>query len=137
MLDTAASPHIRYNRCLSIHRTFGTLGIIQIRDKLADSPEGSQHPIPQWPIKGQKGTLGRDKQIMKELIMTVGRRLTFALYVDRSSQQWIVLDPQGQFWIVPANEENAWDQRQPFCPTDETELEPVPGHYKYMLGLPV
>jgi hypothetical protein len=82
------------------------------------------------------GEKGNKEQIMKELIMTEGRRLTFALYVDRSSQQWIVLDPHGQFWIVPANEENAWDQRQPFCPTDETELEPVPAHYKYMLGLP-
>jgi hypothetical protein len=82
------------------------------------------------------GEKGNKEQIMKELIMTEGRRLTFALYVDRSSQQWIVLDPQGQFWIVPANEENAWDQRQRFCPTDETELEPVPAHYKYMLGLP-
>jgi hypothetical protein len=68
--------------------------------------------------------------------MMEGRRLTFALYADRSSQQWIVLDPQGQFWILPANEEDAWNQRQPFCPTDETELEPVPGHYKHMLGLP-
>ena len=31
--------------------------------------------------------------------------------------------------------EDPWDQRQPFYPTEETELEPVPGHYKYMLGL--
>lgn len=68
--------------------------------------------------------------------MFEGRRLSFALYVDRSSQQWIVLDPQGNFWLVPVNEGNAWKQRQPFCPTDETALEPVPGHYKYMLGLP-
>jgi hypothetical protein len=68
--------------------------------------------------------------------MTEERRLTFALYVDRSSQQWIVLDSQGQFWTVPVNEvEDAWSQRQPFYPTDETALEPVPGHYKYMLGL--
>ena len=27
-------------------------------------------------------------------------------------------------------------QRQPFYPSEETALEPVPGHYKYMLGLP-
>ena len=71
---------------------------------------------------------------MKELIME-GRRLTFSLYVNRSSQQWIVLDPEGKFWTVPVNEEDAWNRRQPFCPTDETELEPVPGHYKYMVGL--
>jgi hypothetical protein len=69
--------------------------------------------------------------------MVEGRKLAFALYVDRSNQQWIVLDPQGQFWTVPVNEESAWDHRQPFCPTDETELERVPGHYKQMLGLPV
>jgi hypothetical protein len=74
--------------------------------------------------------------IMTEPTMTEGRRFTLALYVDRTSQQWIVLDPQGHFWIVPADEGNAWSQRQPFSPTDETELEPVPGHYKYMLGLP-
>ncbi len=57
------------------------------------------------------------------------------LYVDRSSQQWVVLDREGNFWILP-NVDNPWDQRQPLCPTEETELEPVPGHYKYMLGLP-
>jgi hypothetical protein len=73
---------------------------------------------------------------MTEPMMLEGRRVTFAIFVDRSSQQWIVLDPQGQFWIVPVEEEDAWKQRQPFYPTDETVLEPIPGHYKYMLGLP-
>jgi hypothetical protein len=63
-------------------------------------------------------------------------RKNVALFVDRSSQQWIVLDPEGNFWIVPTENENPWDERQPFYPTEETELEPVPGHYKYMLGLP-
>jgi hypothetical protein len=63
-----------------------------------------------------------------------GRRLTFALYVDRCSQQWIVLDPEGPFWTVPAAEKEPWVQRQPFVPTDETELEPVPGHHKHVLG---
>lgn len=69
--------------------------------------------------------------------MSEERRLTFALYVDRSSQQWIVLDPDGQFWTVSATEEDPWTQRQPFCPTDATDLEAIPGHYKHMLGLPV
>jgi len=64
------------------------------------------------------------------------RKNTVALFVDRSSQQWIVLDPDGNFWIVPNEEGNPWSQRQPYYPTEETELEPVPGHYKYMLGLP-
>lgn len=62
-------------------------------------------------------------------------RVTLNLYVDRMSQQWVVLDPDGNYWIVPS-EPSSWDHRQPFSPTEETELEPVPGHYKYMLGLP-
>lgn len=63
------------------------------------------------------------------------RKLQMTLYVDRSTQQWVVLDVDGNFWILPGGE-NPWDNRQAFYPTDETELEPVPGHYKYMLGLP-
>lgn len=64
------------------------------------------------------------------------RRPQVTLYVDRSSQQWVVLDRDGQFWMLP-NVENPWDQRQPLYPTAETELEPVPGHYKHLLGLPI
>ena len=64
------------------------------------------------------------------------RRVGVTLYVERASQQWIVLDQDGKFWALPSAE-NAWDRRQPFYPTEETELEPVPGHYKYMLGLPL
>ena len=30
------------------------------------------------------------------------RKNVVALYVDRSSQQWIVLDAEGNFWIVPS-----------------------------------
>ena len=63
------------------------------------------------------------------------RKKVATLYVDRSSQQWVVLDPEGNFWIVSSVDENPWEQRQPFHPSDETDLEPVPGHYKYMLGL--
>ena len=57
------------------------------------------------------------------------------IFVRRASQQWVVLDPEGNFWILPSVE-HPWDQRQPFCPDDQEQLEPVPGHYKYMLGLP-
>ena len=64
------------------------------------------------------------------------RKSAIGLFVDRSSQQWIVLDLDGNFWTVPSYEENPWSQRQPFYPNEETELEPVPGHYKHMLGLP-
>lgn len=58
------------------------------------------------------------------------------LYVDRTHQQWIVLDSDGNFWMVSSFDENPWDQRQPYTPTEETALEPVPGHYKHLLGLP-
>jgi hypothetical protein len=67
--------------------------------------------------------------------MIVVRKQRVTLYVDRSSQQWVVLDPEGNFWALP-NVNNPWDQRQPYYPTEETELEPVPGHYKHMLDLP-
>jgi hypothetical protein len=63
------------------------------------------------------------------------RKQVIALFVDRSTQQWIVRDPEGNFWILPSGED-AWDHREPFQPTEETEIEPVPGHYKYLLRLP-
>jgi hypothetical protein len=63
------------------------------------------------------------------------RKQRAVLFVERSSQQWIVRDPEGNFWLLPPGE-NPWSQRQPFHPTEETELELVPGHYKYILGLP-
>jgi hypothetical protein len=65
------------------------------------------------------------------------RKSATSLYVDRSTQQWIVLDTEGNLWIVPSVPENPWDHRQPFYPNAETELERVPGHYKHMLGLPI
>ena len=57
------------------------------------------------------------------------------LFVDRTTQQWIVRDPDGNFWSVPSVED-AWDHRQPFHPAEDTELEPIPGHYKYLIRLP-
>jgi hypothetical protein len=71
-----------------------------------------------------------------ERIMVTLRKNMVTLYVDRSSGQWVVLDPDGRFWIVSSVAENPWDQRQPFQPGEDTELELVPGHYKHMLGLP-
>jgi hypothetical protein len=68
-------------------------------------------------------------------VMTIVNKQMLSIFVDRTSRQWIVLDPEGIFWVVPAHEEG-WDQRQPFTPTDESDLEPVPAHYRYMLGLP-
>jgi len=59
-----------------------------------------------------------------------------ALYIDRScTDHWIVRDPDGNFWIVPPTDD-AWERREPFQPTEETELEPIPGHYIAALGLP-
>jgi hypothetical protein len=63
------------------------------------------------------------------------RKREVALYVDKASQQWVVRDLDGNFWSLPSTE-TPWDGRQPFTPAEETELEPVPGHYKYMLGIP-
>lgn len=57
------------------------------------------------------------------------------LFVDRSRQQWIVRDGDGNFWLLPADED-PWERRQPYQPTDAAELEPVPGHYLRTLGLP-
>ncbi len=59
-----------------------------------------------------------------------------ALFVDRASRQWVVRDSEGNFSSLPSTSENPWDGRRPFTPAEEAELEPVPGHYKYMLGLP-
>lgn len=58
-----------------------------------------------------------------------------ALFVDRATQKWIVRDPEGRFWILPAGDE-PWESRQPFSPTPAMDLEPVPGHYLEMLRLP-
>ena len=67
--------------------------------------------------------------------MLVANKPAVALFVDRTSRQWIVRDSEGNFWSLPSTD-NPWDDRQPFFPAEETDLEPVPGHYKYMLGLP-
>ncbi|MFZ5832165.1 MAG: hypothetical protein ACOY3P_18940 [Planctomycetota bacterium] len=67
--------------------------------------------------------------------MTTLPKQPVGLFVDRSCRHWIVRDPNGDFWTLPSVED-AWDHREPFRPTSETELEPVPGHYKDMLRLP-
>ena len=67
--------------------------------------------------------------------MTTIKKYVVAIFVDRASRQWVVRDAEGNFWLLPAID-NPWDHRQPFEPTEETELEPIPGHYKYMLALP-
>ncbi len=66
--------------------------------------------------------------------MQTTRKRSVALYVDKATQQWIVRDCDGSFWVLPSIED-AWDHRQPFEANEETMLEPVPGHYKYVLGI--
>ena len=58
-----------------------------------------------------------------------------AVFVERSTEQWVVQDPDGNFWVLPAVDE-PWLNRKPFQPTEETGLDPVPGHYKHILNLP-
>ncbi|QDU27150.1 hypothetical protein ETAA8_22350 [Anatilimnocola aggregata] len=58
-----------------------------------------------------------------------------ALYVDRTTQQWVVRDRAGNFWSLPS-ENIAWENRRPFEPLPENSLEPIPGHYRYLLRLP-
>jgi hypothetical protein len=68
--------------------------------------------------------------------MTTTRKPIMSLYVDRGRpKRRIVRDREGRFWAVPPGE-NAWESREPFHPSEDGELESVPGHYMYMLGLP-
>jgi len=67
--------------------------------------------------------------------MRARKNRVVALYVEKASQHWIVRDGAGNFWSLP-NTDNPWDERQPFTPAEGTDLEPAPGHYKEMLGLP-
>ena len=67
------------------------------------------------------------------MILKTKRQST--LYVDKASQQWIVLDPEGSYWLLPPVED-PWRHRIPFEPSQESDLQPVPGHYKIVLGLP-
>jgi hypothetical protein len=58
-----------------------------------------------------------------------------SLYVDRSLPScWIVRDRTGAFWMVPAGDQ-AWERRQPYTLCEDAQLEPVPSHYKYLLGI--
>jgi hypothetical protein len=31
--------------------------------------------------------------------------------------------------------EHCWERRQPFQPTEQTDLEPIPAHYRYVVDL--
>jgi hypothetical protein len=70
----------------------------------------------------------------KKGVLAVRNRMV-ALSVDKASQQWIVRDPEGTFWVTPSVK-NPWDHRQPYHLAEDADLQPVPGHCKPMLGLP-
>jgi hypothetical protein len=96
--------------------------------------------LPEWApsIKSSEspGWWAMDQRLSGGTEMVAMVKLSVALFVDKACPLvWIVRDQEGNFWRVPSCE-NPWDSRQPFYPTEETQLEPVPGHYKYMLGLP-
>jgi hypothetical protein len=58
-----------------------------------------------------------------------------SLYVDRSLPSCLIVrDRAGDFWAVPTGD-GGWDQRQPYTLTEDAQLESVPGHYKYLLGI--
>jgi hypothetical protein len=77
-----------------------------------------------------------DEHIQEDRAMFSAPSQKAAIFVDRTcTEHWIVRDPEGNFWIVPSAED-AWERRQPFQPTEETDLEAIPGHYRFMLGLP-
>jgi hypothetical protein len=69
------------------------------------------------------------------LLQTGVRRRVTALYVDRTTQQWVVRDTCGEFWVLPSSQD-AWRHRLPFALTQDSTLEPVPGHYISLLGIP-
>jgi hypothetical protein len=68
-------------------------------------------------------------------VTTTGRKPVSTLYVDRSTKQWVIYDTEGRFWIVTGDGGVRGNERERFFPTEETELELVPGHYKHMLGI--
>jgi hypothetical protein len=75
------------------------------------------------------------RHAQEERNMIAVRQHVVALFVDRVTQQWIVRDPDGQLWSV-STDEDGWERRQPYEPTDDADLQPIPGHYKYLLRLP-
>ena len=67
--------------------------------------------------------------------MLTVRKQVVSIYVDRSTRSWVVRDADGNLWALPPTD-NPWADRRPFSPAEGTDLEPVPGHYKSILGLP-
>ena len=67
--------------------------------------------------------------------MKTTRKPVMSLYVDKGRpEHWIVRDPEGRFWVVPPGDD-AWTKREPFHPSEDAEIEPVPSHYLYLLDI--
>src|ERR1051326_8543086 len=49
----------------------------------------------------------------RERMMMSIKKVTVALFVDRLSNQWVVRDPDGDFWIVPFGE-SGWESPRAF-----------------------
>src|SRR5437879_13456654 len=56
-----------------------------------------------------------------------------AVFVERSTGQWVVRDPEGDFWTLPTVDD-PWRHRLPFHPTEDTVSVPVQGLAKQFLG---
>jgi hypothetical protein len=69
-----------------------------------------------------------DEDALEGQAIATFRKAQAAIFVNRACPQRIVRDPDGKFWLVPSVEK-PWDHRQPFQPTEQTDLEPIPGHY--------
>lgn len=66
---------------------------------------------------------------------TVVTKQRIHLFVDKTSLQWIAREEDGSYWVLTSRE-NPWEHRQAVRSIDQLQLEPVPGHYKHMLGIP-
>lgn len=66
--------------------------------------------------------------------MSVITHKRIQLFVDKRSRRWIARDEKGNFWALA--DANPWEERQQVIMNEEIHLEPVPGHYKHMLGIP-
>lgn len=67
--------------------------------------------------------------------MLTEKRELVSIYVEPSKRRWVVRDPDGHLWAVDSSTDG-WDRRELYELTDDSELVPVPGHYRYMLQLP-
>lgn len=66
--------------------------------------------------------------------MSKSSPVLLAIYADSATRQWVVRDSDRTLWSLPPTQ-RPWEDRQRFTPAEGTDLVPVPGHYRYLLGL--